>query len=83
MFYSAKNNDTSVNMSIGVAFSKNAEGPFIDKGVPLLQGKGFSNIDPMAMVDRVLKQKMKYVRRVMCIEPVGYKDGWPVVEKKD
>ncbi len=26
--------------------------------------------------------KNKYVRRVMCVEPVVYKNGWPVVEKK-
>jgi len=28
------------------------------------------------------KHENKYVRRVMCIEPVIYKNGWPVVEKK-
>ena len=60
MFYSAKNNDTSLNMCIGVAFSKNPEGPFIDMGKPLLQGKGFSNIDPMAMVDPQTGKKILY-----------------------
>jgi hypothetical protein len=28
------------------------------------------------------EHKNKYVRRVMCIEPVEYKNGWPVVERK-
>src|SRR6185437_7353422 len=42
MFYSAQNNDTSLNMCIGVAFSKTPGGPFIDSGKPLLEGKGFS-----------------------------------------
>ncbi|MDQ6845658.1 MAG: glycoside hydrolase family 43 protein [Bacteroidota bacterium] len=60
MFYCAKNNDTTVNMCIGVAFSKDPEGPFIDKGSPLLQGKGFSNIDPMAMIDPQTGKKILY-----------------------
>lgn len=30
---------------------------------------------------KALKQN-KYVRRVMCIEPIVYKNGWPVVEMK-
>ena len=60
MFYSAKNSDTNENMCIGVAFSKNAAGPFIDKGSPILQGKGFANIDPMAMIDPKTKKKVLY-----------------------
>lgn len=60
MFFSAKNNDTSVNMCIGVAFSKNPQGPFIDKGSPILPGKGFSNIDPMALIDPKTKKKILY-----------------------
>ena len=60
MFYSAKNNDTSVNMCIGVAFSKDPTGPFVDKGTPLLQGKGFGNIDPMAMVDPQTGKRILY-----------------------
>ena len=60
MYYSAKNNDTSVNMCTGVAFSKNPAGPFIDKGSPILQGKGFSNIDPMAMIDPKTGKKILY-----------------------
>ena len=47
-------------MCIGVAFSKNPAGPFIDKGSPILQGKGFANIDPMAMIDPKTKKKVLY-----------------------
>ncbi len=60
MFFSAQSNDTSSNMCIGVAFSKNPEGPFIASGTPLLQGKGFSNIDPMAMIDPQTGKKLLY-----------------------
>ncbi|MEO6639526.1 MAG: family 43 glycosylhydrolase [Ginsengibacter sp.] len=60
MFYSAKNDDTTVNMCVGVAFSKEPTGPFIDMGSPLLQGKGFTNIDPMAMVDPKTGKKILY-----------------------
>jgi len=60
MFYSAQNNDTSLNMCIGVAFSKTPGGPFIDSGKPLLEGKGFSNIDPMAMIDPQTGKKILY-----------------------
>lgn len=60
MFYSAQNNDTSLNMCIGVAFSKKPEGPFVNSGKPLLAGKGFSNIDPMAMVDPQTGKKILY-----------------------
>ena len=60
MFYSAQNNDTSLNMCIGVAFSKNPTGPFIDSGSPILQGKSFSDIDPMAMIDPQTGKKLLY-----------------------
>jgi|GEM_PF-576498 len=60
MFFSAQNNDTSLNMCIGVAFSKSPRGPFIDSGKPLLAGKGFSNIDPMAMIDPKTGKKILY-----------------------
>lgn len=60
MFYSAQNNDTSLNMCIGVAFSKDPTGPFIDSGEPILEGKGFSNIDPMAMIDPQTGKKILY-----------------------
>lgn len=60
MYYSAQNNDTSLNMCIGVAFAKAPTGPFIDSGSPILQGKDFSNIDPMAMIDPKTGKKLLY-----------------------
>lgn len=60
MFYSAQNNDTSLNMCIGVAFSKNATGPFHDSGKPILEGKDFKNIDPMAMIDPQTGKRLLY-----------------------
>jgi GH43 family beta-xylosidase len=60
MFYSAQNNDTSLNMCIGVAFSKNPTGPFHDSGKPILQGKDFKNIDPMAMIDPQTGKRLLY-----------------------
>jgi arabinan endo-1,5-alpha-L-arabinosidase len=60
MFYSAKSNDTSLDKCIGVAFANHPTGPFIDKGTPLIEGKGFANIDPMAMVDPETGKKIMY-----------------------
>ena len=60
MYYSAQNDDTSINMCVGVAFSKSPKGPFIDCGKPILSGKGFSNIDPMAMTDPESGKKILY-----------------------
>ncbi len=60
MFYCAKSNDTTFDKCIGVAFSKEPAGPFIDKGTPLIQGKGFAEIDPMAMVDPQTGKKILY-----------------------
>ena len=60
MFYAAQNDDISVNMCIGVAFSNYPSGPFIDKGTPLLRGKGFVDIDPMAMIDPQTGRKILY-----------------------
>lgn len=60
MFYSAKSDDTNMNMCISVAFSKRPAGPFIDKGSPILYGKGFSNIDPMAFIDPQTGKKILY-----------------------
>lgn len=60
MFYCAKSNDTSLDKCIGVAFSRNATGPFVDKGTPLIEGKGFADIDPMAMTDPATGKKILY-----------------------
>ena len=50
LYYSGENNET-MGKCLGVATSKSPEGPFIDKGTPLLCGDGFVNIDPMAVDD--------------------------------
>ncbi len=60
MFYCAKSNDTSLDKCIGVAFAKGPTGPFIDKGTPIIEGKGFADIDPMAMVDPQTGKKILY-----------------------
>jgi arabinan endo-1,5-alpha-L-arabinosidase len=60
MFYCAKANDTAYDKCIGVAFSKNPLGPFTDKGEPLIAGRSFQDIDPMAMIDPVTKKKILY-----------------------
>lgn len=60
MFFSAESDDTATDKCIGVAFSKSPKGPFIDKGAPLVSGKGFVNIDPMATTDPVTRKKILY-----------------------
>jgi len=60
LFYCAKSNDTTYGMCIGVAFSSSPTGPFVDKGTPLIKGRGFADIDPMAMVDPQTHKKILY-----------------------
>jgi len=60
LFYCAKSDDTTYGMCIGVAFSSSPAGPFVDKGTPLMQGKSFEVLDPMAMVDPKTKKKIMY-----------------------
>ena len=60
LFYCAKNNDTTYGMCIGVAFSSSPTGPFVDKGTPLMKGKEFKVLDPMAMIDPKTKKKVMY-----------------------
>lgn len=60
LFYSAESDDTATGKCLGVAFSDSPEGPFIDKGSPLMSGKGFVNIDPMVFVDPVTHKKLLY-----------------------
>lgn len=60
MFFSAESDDTATDKCIGIAFSQSPTGPFTDKGTPLVSGKGFVNIDPMALVDPVTKKKILY-----------------------
>lgn len=60
MFYCAKSDDTTYGMCIGVAFASGPAGPFIDKGTPLMKGKDFKVLDPMAMIDPKTKKKIMY-----------------------
>lgn len=60
MFFCAKSDDTTYGMCIGVAFSPTPGGPFIDKGIPLMKGKEFKVLDPMAMIDPKTKKKIMY-----------------------
>jgi hypothetical protein len=60
LFYSGESNDEQTGKCLGVAYSDSPEGPFIDKGSPLLCGAGFINIDPMAIIDPATKKKLLY-----------------------
>ncbi len=55
LYYSAKPDaaltDDKRGLCLAVATSSRAEGPFIDKGEPLLCGESFVNIDPFAFDD--------------------------------
>jgi arabinan endo-1,5-alpha-L-arabinosidase len=50
MYYSATPDTCreTPDHALAIATSKSPEGPFVDMGQPLLAGKGFHNIDPMA-----------------------------------
>lgn len=60
LFYSGKSDDTTYDKCLGVAFADSPQGPFKDKGTPLLKGKGFVNIDPMAFIDPKSGKKLLY-----------------------
>lgn len=60
MFYSSESIDTATDKCLGVAYADKPEGPFIDKGSPLITGKGFVNIDPMSFIDPVTGKKLLY-----------------------
>ncbi len=60
LFYSGESDDTATGKCLGVAFANNPMGPFVDKGVPLVCGEGFVNIDPMAFVDPQTGKKYLY-----------------------
>ena len=45
---------------ITMAFADQPEGPFTDKGTPLICGEGFINIDPMAITDPKTGKKLLY-----------------------
>jgi|GEM_PF-560166 len=60
MFYSAESVDTAIGKCLGVAYADKPEGPFTDKGTPLICGAGFINIDPMSLVDPLSGKKLLY-----------------------
>nr|MBA4165985.1 family 43 glycosylhydrolase [Chitinophagaceae bacterium] len=60
MFFSGESNDTSFGKYLGVAFSDKPAGPFTDMGEPLKTGKGFINIDPMAIIEPKTGRKLLY-----------------------
>ncbi|MBZ4035541.1 glycoside hydrolase family 43 protein [Flavobacterium sp. 17A] len=59
LYYSGES-DTKEGKCLGVAVSKSPEGPFVDKGEPLLCGDSFINIDPMAFDDPQTGKKLLY-----------------------
>lgn len=60
LFYSGESIDKKTGKCLGVAFSDTPEGPFTDKGTPLICGKGFVNIDPFAFIDPATGKKLLY-----------------------
>lgn len=60
LFYSARSATPDADMCIGVAVATSPEGPFVDKGSPLIAGKGYVNIDPFAMIDPQSGKKLLY-----------------------
>jgi arabinan endo-1,5-alpha-L-arabinosidase len=59
LFYSGEKG-RNTGKCIGVAFADRPEGPFKDKGSPLICGEGFINIDPFAFVDPESGRKLLY-----------------------
>nr|WP_294784541.1 glycoside hydrolase family 43 protein [uncultured Flavobacterium sp.] len=59
LYYSGES-DAKEGKCLGVAVSKSAAGPFVDKGEPLLCGDSFINIDPMAFDDPKTGKKLLY-----------------------
>ena len=60
LFYSGESTDDITGKCLGVAFADKPEGPFIDKGSPLICGSGFINIDPFAFIDPKSGKKLLY-----------------------
>lgn len=51
LYYSGESTAENMGKCLGVAVADHPEGPFVDKGEPLLCGDGFINIDPMLFND--------------------------------
>jgi arabinan endo-1,5-alpha-L-arabinosidase len=60
LYYSGESDSETQGKCLGVATSKNPAGPFVDKGEPLLCGKTFESIDPMAFDDPATGKKLLY-----------------------
>jgi arabinan endo-1,5-alpha-L-arabinosidase len=60
LYYSGESDNDSRGKCLGVATSQNPAGPFVDKGEPLLCGKTFESIDPMAFDDPATGKKLLY-----------------------
>lgn len=60
LFYSGESTDNNTGKCLGVAFADAPEGPFVDKGTPLICGETFVNIDPMALIDPKSGKKLLY-----------------------
>ena len=62
MYYSATPDECreGPDHALAVATSDSPAGPFVDMGKPLLAGKGFHNIDPMAYDDPVTGKHLLY-----------------------
>lgn len=60
MFYSGESVSDTTGKCLGVAYADRPEGPFTDKGSPLICGEGFEHIDPMAYVDPRTHKKLLY-----------------------
>lgn len=60
LFYSAQSKAGDTGKCLGVAFADSPEGPFIDKGTPLVCGAAFINIDPFAFKDPKTGRKLLY-----------------------
>ncbi|WP_129714144.1 glycoside hydrolase family 43 protein [Pedobacter sp. SYP-B3415] len=51
LFYSGESTDDKTGKCLGIAYADKPEGPFKDKGSPLICGETFVNIDPFALRD--------------------------------
>jgi arabinan endo-1,5-alpha-L-arabinosidase len=60
LYYSGESATDSVGKCLGVAVSSSPSGPFVDKGMPLICGESFVNIDPMAFDDPLTGKKLLY-----------------------
>jgi arabinan endo-1,5-alpha-L-arabinosidase len=60
LYYSGESVGDSLGKCLGVAVSSSPDGPFIDKGSPLICGETFVNIDPMAFDDPATGKKLLY-----------------------